>query len=112
MKSYETSFLEMMGDNPRNRVLDFLIENRRVSWQYKEIIDSQEIGYSTLKKIIPELSRLGLVMIEEVIGRNKMVRINMKNPVVKELVRLQLTISDYMIHTVLDAEDVKDGEKE
>ncbi len=101
MKQYETSFLEVMGNSPRNRILDFLIENRRTSWQYKEIIKSQEIGYSTLKKIIPELYNLGLVIVEEVIGRNKLIRINHRSKIVINLIHLHNVIADERVNAIL-----------
>ena len=42
-----TSFLEVMGDSPINKVIDFLIENDRESWSMNEISENASPLYES-----------------------------------------------------------------
>ena len=74
-----------MGSNPLNKILDFLIENDNESWALVELRDQAEVGYSTLKVLIPKMLENGLIEIHKTIGKSSFYRINKKNPVVEKI---------------------------
>ena len=82
-----------MGANPTNRIIDFLIENDRDSWTMKEISENANVGYSTLKIILPRLLKRELIIIKKIIGTSKLYSINKENPVVKKIYELYNTIN-------------------
>lgn len=86
--STKTSFLRVMGANPINRVLDFLIENDRESWTMIEISKNANIGYSTLKLILPKLLKNKLIIIQKQIGKTKLYAVNKDNIIVKKIYEL------------------------
>jgi len=101
-KENNTSFLEVMGDTPYNKVLDFLIENERESWTMGEISENSDIGYSTLKMIIPRMLNFGLIIIVRTVGKSNLYTINQESPIVKELKLLHHTISTVRMESLLN----------
>lgn len=89
----KTNFVEIMGDNPTARILDFLIENDRDSWTLVEIRDSAEVGYSTLKIIMPQMLKNDLVIIKKKVSKSNLYTINKDNPIIKKIYELYNTIN-------------------
>lgn len=83
--SSKTNFLIALGSSPINKVLDFLIENRRGSWTMVEISKNARVGYSTLKIVMPNLLKNGLVKINKKVGKSNLFVINDENPTVEKL---------------------------
>lgn len=83
-----------MGDNPSNRVLDFLIENDRDSWTMIEIRDGARVGYSTLKQLIPKLKKSKLIIVKKKVGKSELLIINKNNSIVKRIYELYNTINE------------------
>lgn len=88
----KTSFLNVMGANPTNRILDFLIENKRESWAMVEIRDNANVGYSTLKIIIPRMEKMGLIKVVKKVGTSKFYTINEESPIIKKIESLHREI--------------------
>lgn len=88
-----TNFVEIMGDNPTVRILDFLIENDRDSWTMVEIRNGASVGYSTLKSVLPKMLKNGLIMVKKTVGRARLFVINKENPIIKKMYELYNTIN-------------------
>ncbi len=101
MGNIETSFIEVMGDYPINRVIDFLIENDRAEWSIMEIVDQTGIGYSTLKKLLPHLIEKDLIVSDRQVARSKLYRINKNSKVAKELYALHNAITNMEVERVI-----------
>ena len=82
--SENTVFLETFGDSPINRVLDFLIVNEDFDYSMTDIAVHSSVGYSTLKLFWNGLEKNKIVVKTRVIGRAKMYKICLENPVVKK----------------------------
>ena len=89
----DTAFLEVMGKSPVNKVLDFLIENDDASWTMKDISEGRNMGYSTLKLLLPKMIESNLILIDREIGKIKFYKINKDNDIVKYV---------YKIYNVID----------
>ena len=126
-------FLKKQGDNPKNRIWDFLIVHSEYDYSMKEIArytkkkitpydsaesktelsfsgipeirpeqrsceqtldDSPEwsdfcdskVGYTSLKRILKEFRQKNLVVQTRTIGKAKLYKLNLKNPVVKKFI--------------------------
>ena len=77
-------FLEVVGDSPVFRVLDFLTVNDDFDYSMTDIAKLSEIGYSTLKLFWPRLEREGIVIETRIVGRAKMYTLNKTNNSVKK----------------------------
>ena len=51
----ETLFKRVVGDTPKTRVLEFLIEGRELDYSISDIAEGAEIGRTTLFRIWPDI---------------------------------------------------------
>lgn len=103
----QSSFLEVMGDYPLNRVLDFLLTFDEFDYSLTEIAENAAVGYSTLMLMWPKVEEKGIVVCTRKVGKSKMFMINKKNPVVQELAKLQWEIAQAEMHRMLQVKAVE-----
>ena len=80
----KTAFLEIFGDSPVLRVLDFLIVNEDFDYSMTDIAEMSGVGYSTLKLFWKRLEDEGIVTNTRAVGKAKMYRLDLSNPVNKK----------------------------
>jgi len=79
-------FLQEEGDTPRNRIWSFLIIHSEYDYSMKDIARYSKVGYTTLKGLWKELKGKKIVVQTRSVGKAKMYRLNMKNPVVSKFI--------------------------
>lgn len=93
MKNQNLSlFLQAYGDNPKLRVMDFLITFQDYDYSMKEIAKNAGVGYTTLKEFWPEFIRRKIVKQIRKVGKAKMFKLNLENPEVQLFMKLYWTI--------------------
>ena len=80
----KTAFLEIFGDSPILRALDFLVVNEEFDYSMTDIANLSGVGYSTLKLFWVKLEKEGIIVNTRIVGRAKMYRLNLTNPVIKK----------------------------
>ena len=80
----KTIFLEIFGDSPILRVLDFLIVNEDFDYSMTDIAVISAIGYSTLKLFWKKLEENNIVKQTRIVGKAKMYKLNFANPIIKK----------------------------
>lgn len=100
----KTVFLEVFGDSPILRVLDFLILNEEFDYSMTDIAELSGIGYSTLKLFWPKLESEGIVKNTRIVGNAKMYQLNVQNPVVKKLKELYWAVTKRAVREELQKE--------
>ena len=83
----ESIFLEYVGDNPRMRILQYLIEGRDFDYTLTDMLNAG-VSWGTLNTLMPKLFELGIVVKTRKIGRATLYKINQNNVAVKELIKL------------------------
>ena len=83
----QTNFCKVMGNSVYTKLIDFFIENDRTHWSMYELTQAN-VGYSTLKLVLPKLLENGLIIVDEQYGKIKLYRINKENIVVKKIYNL------------------------
>ncbi len=81
--------LETIGDTIENRVIDFLIEGRGIDYSKTDIADGCEISRPTVYKVLPKLTKEGVVKITRKMGRITLYTLNIENEKVKNLLKLE-----------------------
>ena len=84
MKNDKTIFLNIFGDSPILRVLDFLIVNDDFDYSMTNIAELSGVGYATLKLFWQELEKNEIVIKTREVGKAKLYKLNDKNVVVKK----------------------------
>src|SRR3989344_7215571 len=84
----ETSvFLNYVGDNPRMRILQYLIEGRELDYTLTDMLNAG-VSWGTLNSLIPKLLGLNIIVKTRKIGRATLYKINQDNTISKKLIEL------------------------
>jgi len=84
----ETLFRRALGDTPKIRVLEFLIEGRELDYSLSDIAEGSEIGRTTLFRIFEDLLKSEIVVATRVIGNAKLFKLNKESPFVQNMILL------------------------
>ncbi|MEK6894239.1 MAG: hypothetical protein AABX10_02135 [Nanoarchaeota archaeon] len=87
-------FIEVFGNNPVMKVLDFLITFQAFDYPLTEIAKNSSVSYSTLQSFWNRLESNNIVIKTRRVGKSDLFKLNTNNPAVKELIKLdwKLTI--------------------
>ena len=84
----ETAFVEIFGNTPIMKVLDFLITFQLFDYPLTEIAKNSGVGYSTLQTFWDKLVRNKIIIKTRRVGKSDLYKLNTKNPSVKQLIKL------------------------
>ncbi len=104
-------FVKILGNAPIIRVLDFMLcEGRHFDYSLSEISKHSKVGWSTLHSFWNELVESKIVIQTRQIGRAKLYKLNMENPIVQELIVLDDKITEYFTKEMIK-EELSEEEK-
>ena len=84
----ETIFTKAIGNTPKIKVLEFLIEGRELDYSVSDIAEGAGIGRTTLFRIWDDFVELGIVKPTRAIGNAKLYKLNLENAFVRKMVEL------------------------
>jgi predicted transcriptional regulator len=84
----ETVLVEVFGQNPVIKVLDFLITFQLFDYPMTEIAKNSGISYSTLQTFWSRLVENKIVIKTRRVGKSDLYKLNTKNPAVQQLIKL------------------------
>ena len=84
----ETAFIEVFGNNPVMKVLDFLITFQLFDYPLTEIARNSRVSYSTLLAFWDKLVKNNIVIKTRRVGKSDLYKLNTSNPAVKQLIKL------------------------
>lgn len=96
-KVKQSFFLEYLGDNPKIRVLDFLMDNFAHDFSLPQIAEGSRVAYTTLIDLLPTLQKQEIMVETRKIGKSKLYRINLNNSIVKALFTIDIKLSEAFI---------------
>ena len=99
-------FLQVYGDNPKLRVIDFLITFQDYDYSMKEIARNAKIGYTTLKQFWPEFVKRKIMKQTRIVGNAKFYKLNIENPEVKQFMKFYWTVIGQETNVILEKEKV------
>lgn len=88
----KSTFLAIMGDNPRNRILDFLISENGYDYTLKEIAENSKVGYATIKRIWEHFVNNDLVRETRRVGKAVFYKYDDKSELGKKIKKFYLDI--------------------
>ncbi|MBL7087033.1 MAG: helix-turn-helix transcriptional regulator [Candidatus Cloacimonetes bacterium] len=84
----ESVFVEIFGNNPVIKVLDFLITFQAFDYPMTEIAKNSNVSYSTLQAFWNNLVRNNIIIKTRRVGKSDLYKLNTKNPAVQQLIKL------------------------
>ncbi len=91
--NYQSTFIEVFGNNPVMKVLDFLISYQMFDYPLTEIAKNAEVSYSTLQTFWEKLERNNIVIKTRRVGKSDLYKLNTKNPAVQQLIKLDWNLT-------------------
>ncbi len=95
----ESIFLRYVGDSPRMRVLQHLIEGRDFDYTLTDMLNAG-VSWGTLNVLIPQLLKIGIIIKTRKIGRATLYKINKTNEAGKHLILLYDKLIFQQLHAV------------
>ena len=89
----KTAFREVLGNSPLIRVLDFLITYREFDYSLTEIARESGVGWNTLHSFFFKLVEKDIVKETRQVGRAKLYKLNIENPITKKLIDMNNVIT-------------------
>ncbi len=83
-----STFIEIFGNSPIIKILDFLITFADFDYPMTEIAKNSGISYSTLQTLWNKLERNKIVIKTRRVGKSDLFKLNTLNPAVKQLIKL------------------------
>lgn len=102
----KTSFLELFGDSPILRIMDFLIVNEDFDYSMTDIASLSGVGYSTLKLFWNRLEKEGIIVNTRTVGKAKMYKLNVTNPIMKKFREFYWETTKQKIHERIKEEEI------
>lgn len=102
----ESLFLDYVGDSPRMRILQYLIEGRELDYTLTDMLNAG-VSWGTLNSLVPKLAELSIIVKTRKIGRATLYKINPGNIAVKQLVGLY----DHLLLEKLNGMQEQTGKK-
>ncbi len=93
IKENKSLFLNYFGDTPQLRIMDFLIDNHFFDYPVTEIAKESNVSYNSLKVFFPNMIKTGIVVKTRKIGKSDYYKLNINNLFVKNLIKLDWTIT-------------------
>jgi Fe2+ or Zn2+ uptake regulation protein len=84
----QSKFLQIMGDSPINRVLNFLVINEDFDYSLTDIAHNSKVGYATLYIFWNKLESAGIIKQTRVVGKAKMYKLNKQSQLAINFLKL------------------------
>ena len=88
----QTVFVEVFGNNPIIKVLDFLITFQLFDYPLTEIAKNSGVSYSTLQTFWNRLEKNKIVIKTRRVGKSDLYKLNINNPAIKQLIKLDWSL--------------------
>ena len=84
--------LNLTGDMPLFRIIDFLLENKGMDFSKLDISRGAGISRASLFNYWGEIERYGVVKVTRSFGKTKLYTLNVKTPVTQKIIELEKTL--------------------
>ena len=92
MISDKSLLLNLTGELPLFKIIDFLLEGKGVDFSKSDIAEGAEISRASLFNHWNEIEKHGIVKVTRSFGKTKLYTLNHKNPVTKRIIELEKTL--------------------
>lgn len=102
----QSILIEYLGNSPKLRIMDFLIENMPFDYSKKEIIEGAGMGKVTFFKIWKDILKLGIVIPTRKYGKAQLYTLNKEDPRVKILLKLEFELGKLVMEEAMKKEKI------
>jgi len=84
--------LQLTGEMPLFKILDFLVDNKGIDFTKKEIAKGADISRASLFNYWNELEKYSIVKVTRVFGKTKLYTLNTESAIIKKILELESTL--------------------
>ena len=99
-------FIQLTGEMPLFKILDFLVENKGMEFTKKNISEGAEISKASLFNYWQELEKYKIVKVTRAFGKTKLYTLNTESPITKKILELESTLIRQAMLTVAQKEEL------
>lgn len=103
----QTAFVEVFGNSPLIRVLDFLMTYREFDYSLSDITKESGVGWNTLHSFFFKLVEKGIVKETRQVGRAKLYKLNTENLIVKKLVEINNLVTSKAVDEEMKRQELE-----
>ncbi|MHC3130130.1 MAG: winged helix-turn-helix transcriptional regulator [Candidatus Bathyarchaeota archaeon] len=89
----ESLLIKALGNSPKLRIIDFLLDNPFFDFSKKEIIEGAGLSKTTFYKIWNDLNTLGIIKVSRTYGKTKLYKLNKEARITQMLLKLDLYLT-------------------
>ncbi|HRW82149.1 MAG TPA: winged helix-turn-helix domain-containing protein [Methanothrix sp.] len=105
-----TLFIEIFKvKDPIFKILDFFVDNLGFDYSKTDIAAGAGISRTTLHLMWKTLEETDLVVQTREVGRAKMYKLNLKNPIAQRFLELERAVADYYAPSSCDAPQIEEA---
>ncbi len=90
----KSAFVQIFGENPFVKVMDFLLENYIFDYSKTEVANEVGISRITIEPIWQNMIKQKIIIKTKQIGNASLCRLNTKNPIVIKLRELDIVLAN------------------
>lgn len=90
--SDKSLLLNLTGELPMFKIIDFLLENKGMDFSKKDIVEGAGVSRASLFNYWTELEKHRIVKVTRSFGKTKLYTLNVKNPVTQKILELEKTL--------------------
>src|SRR3989344_5966861 len=99
-------FIQLTGEMPLFKILDFLVENKGMEFTKKNISEGAEISKASLFNYWQELEKYKIVKVTRAFGKTKLYTLNTESPITKKILELESTLIRQAMLTAAHKEEI------
>ena len=84
--------LNLTGEHPLFKIIDFLIDNKGLDLTKTDIAKGADISRASLFNYWPELEKYNIVKVTRRFGKTKLYVLNVKSPITQRILELEKTL--------------------
>jgi len=84
--------LNLTGDMPLFKIVDFLLDNKGMDFSKTDIARGAEISRASLFNYWAELEKHGIVKTTRSFGKTRLYTLNSRNPITQKIIELEKTL--------------------
>jgi len=92
MTNQSSKLIQIFGNHPSVRILDFLIDNKNFDYSKTDVCEGADVSPGSLYKVWNGLEESKIVVKTRQYGATKLFRLNKDNPMVRKLLEFDLEL--------------------
>ncbi|MBT4541174.1 hypothetical protein HOC35_06705 [Candidatus Woesearchaeota archaeon] len=102
----QSAFLEVMGDSPRNRILQYFVECDNLDIAIADVIEEHKLNKATAYNEIKKIIKQEIIKQSRKVGNTQLYRLNKENRISRDLLKIMEICIDRVCEEYAEKEEI------